>query len=109
MLTLAIPQSLPTARNKPLAVPHVGRENRRRQALRYRVLHRDRFVERRKGHDIENRRKGLPLDDGPLVLRSHDRRFHEISPADSAPDRRRGFPSRLLHLFEGPPIGLDRT
>ena len=44
-----------------------------------------------------------------MVLRFHDGRFHEIARLTQYLPSVEDFPSRLLHLFDSLPIGLDRS
>ena len=68
MLTLAMPQSLPGRGQERLGVLQAVGEDRRRQALRRRVLHGDRLVERVERHHVQDRREGFVLHDRPVVL-----------------------------------------
>ena len=69
MLTLAMPQSEPSAASEPLGLAHVEREDRRRQALRHVVVHGDRLVEVVVGEHVEDRRERLAAHD--VALRRH--------------------------------------
>ena len=74
MLTFAIPQSEPEAREEPLRLAQVGGEDRRREPLRDAVLERDRLLRLGVGEHVEERREGLPLDDRGLRRHPHERR-----------------------------------
>src|SRR5574340_1794839 len=61
------------------AVPEMGGEQSRRQALRYGILQPDCLVQGPIGHHVEDRGKRLSLHDVPVVLRPHDRRLDEVA------------------------------
>ena len=79
MFTLAMPQSLPVAdRNRFGVLQPVG-EDRGRESVRRRVLHLDRFIERVERNQVQHRREGLVLHDGPVVFGANDGGRDEVA------------------------------
>ena len=78
MLTLAMPQSDPAAERNCLGLAQVVGEDRRRQALRHVVVHRDRVLEALVAHHVEDGREGLVPHDGRLRRHLDDGRAHVV-------------------------------
>ena len=79
MLTLAMPQSLPVGGQEPLGLAQVVGEDARRQALRHVVVQRDRLLDVRVRHRVEDRREGLLAHDVGLSPAFDDRGSDVVS------------------------------
>ena len=83
MLTLAMPQSRARGRQEALGVLQAVGEDRRRQAVRHVVLHRDRLVERLERDQVQDRGEGLGAHDLPVARARRRSRARRSSPGRS--------------------------